>query len=130
MTGNDARGDGHDDRHDDRHDALDALLRHSIRTAPMAEPPPGFAQAMEARVLVPSEQASVEVWLTRIAAGLLVLVLILTTAALASAHAGRIANALAQGLGEAPWPLLLTAMGILAVVKLVDLVPALGQRSR
>lgn len=136
MTGNDAHNDAHndaDDRTDDRKDVLsdrvDTLLRHSIRTAPMMEPPPGFAQAMEARVSVPSEQAWVEVWLTRLAVATTVLILALATLGLLDTYVDRIAHAVPTVASDGAGPLLLAAIGILALVKLAESLPPVTRRS-
>ncbi|MBY6204258.1 hypothetical protein [Halomonas denitrificans] len=106
-------------------DRFDALLRHSIRTAPMPEPPPDFARRMEGLVTDRAEDARVEAWLTRLSLWSLAL----ATFGLALYQAGPITGVLDRLLGGAPWPMLLVIAVILSAVKLLEFAPPFERRS-
>lgn len=101
---------------DHEHDRFDALLRHVVHTAPMPQPPAGFARDMARQVHDHAEEAGIETWVIRI-------VLAIATIAVAgfaipfATFAGiRITNL----LGDAPWPLLLTMTIVFGGMKLAE----------
>lgn len=105
------------------------LVNRVVRSAPIAEPPAGFAAALAARLRDYAEQALLETWLVRIvlalaAAGIMAVV----TPWFVQAH-----DRLAQIFAGTPWPMLL-AVGILfAAIAFADYVLELGagrKRSR
>lgn len=106
-------------------DRFDSLLRHSIRSAPMAEPPAGFARLMENLVTGPAEAAGLEAWLTRIA----VWITVITTLGFLVSNVGRVVGYLSEIMGDAPWPLLAATLVILGMIKLMEFVPLALRRS-
>lgn len=109
------------DRNNDR---FEALLRHSIQTAPMEEPPPGFAQEMDRLVTARAEDAGIESWLTRIA----LWATAMATIGFAVPHLDRAVGYLLDLLGDVPWPLLLSVLAALGMVKLMEFVPLVARR--
>lgn len=108
MTTNDRDNDG-----------FEALLRHVVRTAPMEEPPQGFAQWMSRRVTGHPENAGIESWLTRIA----LWATVIATAGFAVLYIIRAGARILELMGDAPWPLLLSVLAIFGGVKLMEVVP-------
>lgn len=100
-------------------DRFETLLRHSVQTAPIAQPPPGFARTMERLVAGRAEDAGVESWLTRIALWVTAIAII----GFSLPHVARVASHFRQLMGDAPWPLLLSVLAILAMVKLMEFMP-------
>lgn len=102
MTGNDSGSD-----------RFEALLRHSVRTAPMAEPPPDFARSMDKLVTGRAEDAGFEAWLTRIA----VWTTVVTILGFLVSYIGQVVGYLSNIIGDAPWPLLISTLAILGMIK-------------
>lgn len=101
----------------DNADNLDALLRHTVRTAPIPELPAHFAQQIAQQAGDYSEQAGLEMWLIRLFVGLGIIAAV-AFAIIVTDAAGQLVANLLYG---APWPLLLAAAGVFAAIKLLEL---------
>lgn len=106
-----------DQRPDDK---FDALLRHSLRSAPASEPPPDFAREMAALAADQPEAAAVETWAVRALCGLAAVAVCLVAMPFVNPLLSRTYHVLAG----APWPLLVVAGGVFGALKLMDLVHA------